>query len=60
VQAQLAPFGGVPDSFVPRNHPDPMGAMTGLVTQPRTVRMIYAFQSPAAIAASVESSAPRS
>ena len=60
VQAQLAPFGGVPESFVPRNHPDPMRAMTGLVTQPRTVRMIYAFQSPAAIAASVESSAPRS
>ena len=54
MHAQLAPFGDVPVSFVARNHPDAMAAMTGLVTQPRTIRMIYAFQSPAAIAALVE------
>lgn len=54
MHAQLAPFGDVPVSFVARNHPDAMAAMTGSVTQPRTIRMIYAFQSPAAIAALVE------
>ena len=41
-------------SFLARNTPEALAALVGLVTQPRTIRMIYAFQSPAAIAASIE------
>lgn len=43
----------VPVSFVARNHPAALAGLVGLITQDRTIRMIYAFQSPAAIAASI-------
>jgi len=54
VHAQLANIGGAPVSFVARNYPAALAGLVGLLTQPRTVRMIYAFQSPSAMAASVE------
>jgi len=43
----------VPVSFVARNHPAALAGLVGLITQARTIRMIYAFQSPAAMAASI-------
>jgi len=54
VHAELANIGGAPVSFVARNHPAALAGLVGLLTQPRTIRMIYAFQSPSAMAASVE------
>jgi hypothetical protein len=54
VHAQLANIGAAPVSFVARNHPAALAGLVGLLTRPRTVRMIYAFQSPSAMAASVE------
>lgn len=39
-----------PVAFVPRNHPAAIAALLALLAQGRTVRMIYAFQSGAAIA----------
>jgi acyl-coenzyme A synthetase/AMP-(fatty) acid ligase len=43
-----------PVSFIPRNRPSALAGLVGLLTQERTIRMIYAFQSPTAIAASIE------
>ncbi|HSW14091.1 MAG TPA: fatty acid--CoA ligase family protein [Solimonas sp.] len=43
-----------PVAFVPRNHPSAIAALIALLAKRRTVRMIYAFQSPAAIARDVE------
>jgi len=45
---------GAPVAFVPRNHPAAIAALLGLIAQRRTVRMIYAFQSAAAIARDLE------
>jgi len=45
---------GAPVAFVPRNHPAAIAALLGLIAQRRTVRMIYAFQSAAAIARELE------
>jgi acyl-coenzyme A synthetase/AMP-(fatty) acid ligase len=39
-----------PVAFVPRNRPSAIAALLGLIARRRTVRMIYAFQSPAALA----------
>lgn len=39
-----------PVAFVPRNRPSSIAALLGLLATKRTVRMIYAFQSPEAIA----------
>jgi long-chain acyl-CoA synthetase len=41
-------------SFMPRNRPSALAALVGMLADARTVRMIYAFQSPTAIAAAVE------
>ncbi len=46
-------IGGGAVSFVPRNRPSAMAAIVGMLADGRTVRMIYAFQSPAAIAAAI-------
>lgn len=43
-----------PVAFVPRNHPSAIAALLGLIARRRTVRMIYAFQSAAAIARDLE------
>lgn len=43
-----------PVTFVPRNRPSALSSLIGMLAQDRTVRMIYAFQSPIAIAKSVE------
>lgn len=40
--------------FVPRNRPSALAAFLAMLADGRTVRMIYAFQSPAAIAAAIE------
>ena len=57
VRALLADSGIGADtavSFVPRNRPSALAALIGTLADGRTVRMIYAFQSPAAIAAAIE------
>jgi long-chain acyl-CoA synthetase len=46
--AGVAPTG--PVSLISRNHPAVVAALLGLIAQGRTIRMIYAFQSPAGIA----------
>jgi long-chain acyl-CoA synthetase len=53
-QLEAAGVGYAPVSFIARNHPAALAGLVGLLTQDRTVRMIYAFQSPAAMAASVD------
>ncbi len=40
-------------SFVPRNRPSALSALAGMLADGRTVRMIYAFQSPTAIATAI-------
>lgn len=42
-----------PVAFVPRNRPASIAALLALITQGRTIRMVYAFQSPAGIARSI-------
>jgi acyl-CoA synthetase (AMP-forming)/AMP-acid ligase II len=57
LQAALARTGAeadAPVTLVSRNLPAVVAALIGLLAQGRTVRMIYAFQSPAALAASLE------
>ena len=54
VHRELEAIGGAPVSFVARNHAAALAGLVGLLSQERTVRMIYAFQSPAAMAASIE------
>jgi long-chain acyl-CoA synthetase len=39
-----------PVAFIPRNRPSAIAALLGLIAKGRTVRMIYAFQSPTGIA----------
>lgn len=49
----LAESGATPDApigFIPRNRPSAIATLIGLIAQGRTIRMIYAFQSPAFIA----------
>lgn len=41
-------------SFVPRNRPSALAALLAMLADGRSVRMIYAFQSPAAIAGAIE------
>ena len=41
---------GAAVAFVPRNRPAALGALLGLIAGRHTVQMVYAFQSPAAIA----------
>ena len=41
-------------TFVPRNRPSAIAALLSLIAQRRTVRMIYAFQSGAAMARDIE------
>lgn len=53
VQKALTESGIASDAavaFVPRNRPAALAALLGLIAQGRTIRMIYAFQSPAGIA----------
>ncbi|MFT4047155.1 MAG: hypothetical protein QM661_10750, partial [Solimonas sp.] len=47
-----------PIGFVPRNRPSAIAALFGLIARGSHVRMIYAFQSPAAIARDVARLAP--
>ena len=42
-----------PVGFLPRNRPSAAAAMLGMIARGRTIRMIYAFQSPAGIARDV-------
>ncbi|MXO89914.1 class I adenylate-forming enzyme family protein [Pontixanthobacter aquaemixtae] len=55
--ATLISQSGAPDdapvTFIPRNRPWAIAALIKLLAQGRTVRMVYAFQSPAAIAKNV-------
>ena len=41
-------------TFVPRNHPAAIAALLGLISDGRTIRMIYAFQSPEGIAREID------
>ena len=41
-------------SFVPRNRPTALAALIGMLADGRSVRMVYAFQSPTAIAAALD------
>lgn len=43
-----------PVAFVPRNRPSAIGALLGLIAKGRSIRMLYAFQSAAALARDVE------
>lgn len=43
-----------PIAFVPRNRPSAIAALLGLIAQGRSIRMLYAFQSAAALARDVE------
>ena len=45
---------GAPVTLVPRNRPSALTAFVALLAQGRTLRMVYAFQSPTAIAGAVE------
>lgn len=48
----------VPIAFVPRNRPSAIAALLGLLSKSRTVRMLYAFQSSAALARDLQSLSP--
>src|SRR5688500_3176109 len=43
-----------PIAFVPRNRPSAIAALLGLIAKGRSIRMLYAFQSAAALARDVE------
>lgn len=45
---------GAPIAFIPRNRPSAIAALIGLIGQGHMIRMLYAFQSPAAIARDIE------
>lgn len=49
---------GAPVAFVPRNRPVALAALLGLIASRRTIRMIYAFQSTAAIARDLQQMQP--
>jgi len=46
---------GAPVIFVPRNRPSALATLLALMAEGRTIRMIYAFQSPAGIARNIAS-----
>jgi long-chain acyl-CoA synthetase len=52
IEASGAPL-DAPVCLVPRNRPSALAALLGLVAQRRSVRMLYAFQAPAALAREV-------
>jgi long-chain acyl-CoA synthetase len=61
LRAVLAAHGldaGAPVAFVPRNRPAALAALLGLIAGRYTVRMIYAFQSLAAIARDLQGLRP--
>jgi long-chain acyl-CoA synthetase len=61
LRAALASQGlgaGSPVAFVPRNRPSALAALLGLIAGRHTLRMIYAFQSAAAIARDIERRQP--
>ena len=61
IDAALDASGIAPDApvaFVARNRPAALAALLGLIAQGRTIRMIYAFQSDAAIARDLARMAP--
>jgi acyl-coenzyme A synthetase/AMP-(fatty) acid ligase len=43
-----------PVAFVPRNRPSAIAALLGLIAKGRSIRMLYAFQSPTALARDIE------
>ncbi|HEX7855728.1 MAG TPA: fatty acid--CoA ligase family protein [Sphingobium sp.] len=47
-----------PVALIPRNRPSAVAALLGLLAEGRTVQMVYAFQSPAAIARNIETLKP--
>ncbi|MDB5968711.1 MAG: AMP-dependent synthetase [Hydrocarboniphaga sp.] len=49
---------GAPIAFVPRNRPSAVAALLGLLARGSYLRMIYAFQSPAAIARDIDKLMP--
>ncbi|MEC9362439.1 MAG: fatty acid--CoA ligase family protein [Pseudomonadota bacterium] len=49
---------GAPVAFVPRNRPVALAALLGLIASRRTIRMIYAFQSAAAVARDLQQMQP--
>ena len=53
IEASGSPIGG-PIGFVPRNRPSAVAALLGLLARGCHLRMIYAFQSPTAIARDLE------
>jgi acyl-coenzyme A synthetase/AMP-(fatty) acid ligase len=57
VRLKLLESGAGPRSpviFAPRNRPSALAALVAMLADGRSVRMVYAFQSPAAIAAAIE------
>lgn len=57
IESSAAPP-ATPCAFVPRNRPSAIAALLGLIAAGRSVRMLYAFQSGAALARDVERLAP--
>lgn len=57
IEASGAPA-GARIAFVPRNHPSAIAALLGLLQKRRRVRMLYAFQSPTALAKEVAKLSP--
>lgn len=47
-----------PIGFIPRNHPASIAALLTMIGQGRNIRMIYAFQAPAAIVQNVQKLQP--
>lgn len=61
IEALIEASGAPPHAtiaFVPRNNPYAIAALLGLLAKRRSVRMLYAFQSPAALASDVARVAP--
>ena len=61
LEASIAASGAGADAtigLVARNHPSSIAALLGLIAKGRSVRMIYAFQSAAAMARDVERARP--
>ncbi len=47
-----------PVTFVPRNRPSTLAALTGLMSRGRNIHMLYAFQSPTSLARQIETLSP--
>src|SRR5437762_492578 len=45
---------GAPVALIARNRPSAVAALLGLIAQGHSIRMVYAFQSPAALAKDIE------